>query len=246
MKTTALAVLTALFLTSNAHAVLLQVDLSGSVNFDVFGEWTDTDDNYFSTQDVSNLDNGSSTVKSEIVYDFDGTTGESIWDINIGTTDTIDVNITENDFDAPDGTGAGTLSTDITVDIVAEAGETNGTPVTLDWSTAIFGSVSAGGYGTADISIGSLDILSFSETSSSSTTNIFNETDSGQITTYAIGDSFTLTISVVAGVTDSSGSGADFGSTDLLTVSATVVPEPTSLSLLGLGALALLHRRARH
>ncbi len=245
IKNTALAVLTALFLSTNAHAVILQVNQSGSINFDASAEWTDTDDNFFSTKDVSNLENDDTTVKSEIVYDFSGTTGEGIWETNIGTSDSFFVDIISNEFFPFEGSGAGTLSTDITVDIIAEAGETDGTPVTLDWATAISGSVSMGGYGTADISIGSLAILSFSETAGSSSIDFFNETDSGQITTYEIGDSFTLTISVVAGVDNSTGGSTSFDASDLLTVSATVVPEPTSLSLLGLGALALLHRRAR-
>ena len=225
---------------AHAHAVILQLNLDFTTELSSYAEWTDPDTSITdSTSDIPSMTNSGSAIEASVNYSFGGEVlGHTSGSATVGDSDTFYISLIAFDVDnGGDGVLSSLFSTiGWTMEIVAEAGETNGTPVTLDWSTALGGLVSESAYTNWTITVGGTTLMTGSATAT------FDNAESGQITGYSIGDTFDVEVLIEAGTSAGPGMAA-FAAGDVLTVQATAVPEPGALSLLGLGALAFLRRR---
>lgn len=245
MSKTILILMVGLFFTCQARAVLLQVDTGLTNEIEIRAQYfqdstTNTDEN------TAVIDNDSDPAVADLFYDLNSVTGTAGWSTNLGNGSSFDFSVDQysNVPSLSDGTILLEMFTaSLTINIVAEAGETNGTPVTIDWAAAISGITGVDSRSITSIEWDSNSIFDETFDGATSSGTSYSASDSGQFTTYSIGDSFTLDISL--SVDSVEGDEAAYDAGNVFSVSATVVPEPTSLSLLGLGALALLCRK-RH
>lgn len=236
-----LAALAAAFLTTQAHAVILQLTGSPQVNF------TATWSTEISTanQAVSNSSTTTGFVDT-YTFDFGDVSGGFDIDLTVGASDTftLDINSVSQDNDSGDS-GSASLSTTSTwtVEIVAEDGETNGTPVEIDWYAFLTGEVTQDASADWTITIGGNVVYSETEELGNiGSSLLFNDAEGDTLSGYSIGDTFTLDFEFNANTTDVAS--AEFSTGSEFTLTATVVPEPSSAALLlGAAGLAVLRRR---
>lgn len=237
----------ALFAT-NAHAVLLQADLSKSPILSMAAGYDNgSPENSYSEQPLTN---GNTPVQTDILFTFSGANGEGIWSTNIGNGNSFYFDIIGGDAyytQTAAGTGGIQLNSAITVNLVAEAGESNGDSVTLNWSAAVSGYYAPNTTASTMIDFGPKVLFSHSVSNAASANTGFSNSDSGAIQGYRIGESFTLSLFLLATATDAQSVGFHDTGT-LFSMTAVPVPEPGSISLLvaaTLGAVILARPRRR-
>ncbi len=231
--------LAATFLAVYSHAVLLEVDLTGSPTL-----YLEADYGGNGLIEEEPYTNSGSPISVDVDFSITDAFGMAGWSTNIGASDSFYYTIDEDSYIDTAGSDGGDiiLNTFITVNIVAETGETDGTPVLIDWTSAISGFYGTSSGAFMDLTVDSNTLFELSLENASSDETDFSDSDSGQLTSYNIGDSFTLEIDIVG--TTTGVNEVRFYSGTAVTMSATVVPEPTSASLL-LGATGLLAWRRR-
>lgn len=240
-KLTTLA-LAAAFLTTQAHAVLLQLDLTGSPQANFTATWSDE----ISTTNQA-ISNSANPLIDTYTFDFGNVSGDFEIDLTAGTSNELSLDITSISQDNTSGdTGSASLSTSSTwtVEIVAEDGETNGTPVDIDWYAFLTGEVTQDASADWTITIdGNVVYSETEELGNIGSSLLFNDAEGDTLSGYSIGDTFTLDFEFNANTTDVAT--AEFSTGSEFTLTATVVPEPTSAALLlGAAGLAMLrHRR---
>lgn len=244
-KLTTLALAMA-FLTTQAHAVLLQLDLTSSPQVNVAATWTDNGTE--STSQNQAIFNTGTAIPISSSYGFDGgnVTGAMNAELTVGTSDTLTLDLVSISQDNNSGgSGLATLTTlsTWTVEIVAETGETNGTPVDIDWYAFLTGEVTQDALAGWTITIdGNVVYSETEELGNIGSALQFNDAEGDTLSGYSIGDTFTLDFEFSANTTDVAE--AEFSTGSEFTLTATVVPEPTSAALLlGAAGLALLRRR---
>jgi len=234
------------FSSVDADAVLLQVDTSGSPEVAIYADY---DDGTFETAlDVQSLTNSGSTVTADVYYTFSGANGEGSWSTNLGSGSSFYFTFDFESYYSNDSlTATGSLTftiSDVVVNIVAENEESDGTAVTLDWSTALSGFYAPDSSVAGSIDLDTTVLMSYNVSDASSDMTGFSTSDSGEITGYSIGDSFSLDLTLELSTTgDAEIAFSDSG--DILSITASAVPEPGSLVLATLGLIVLISRRAR-
>lgn len=231
---------------THARAVILQLDLNSTPDLHAQTIWLQSGELPEEVDQYQAMSNSGTAEGVDLVYAFEGATFYGTVDASatIGGDNALSIDLnTFDQYNALDGTGTATLSPENwTIQIIAEVGETNGTQVIIDWESVLSGYNENNGSTSWSMSFDGSTVLSGSSAADGSDPDVdFADSQSGQLTTYSIGDTISFDFSLT---TETDGNGISyFDGGSYLSVTATVVPEPSALSLLGLGALVLLRRR---
>lgn len=250
MKKTLIATTALLAVTSQSHAIVIQIDTSTSPSLSLLANWSDSGSGLDESTQTQSIFNTGSPINFFDSYDFESNTvvGEIDGSLTVGGSDTLTLDIEDVSQDNTNGgSGIASLFTTSTwtIELVAENGETNGTPVELDWRMEMNGEITNDATASWELSLGGVEVLSESESVPNIASSVqFNNVDGNTITTYSIGDTLTMEFLMQA-VTDGVSS-SEFFNTSSLTLTATAIPEPNTIILacgIGVAVIALRRRK---
>lgn len=251
VKKTTFALLTFTLILSSTQAVIIQLDTSESPQMQLAADWSDGGSGSDSTSQSQSVFNTGSAINATNNYSLeDGdVSGEISASLTVGSNNKLAIAVdTINQDNTVGGTGSATLSptTTWTLQLIAEDGETDGTPVDIDWYAEMYGILQHDGIASWSVSFDGVEVYSYSESVPAIASAVqFNNAEGGAVSTYSIGDSFTFSFSIEAGTTGNGS--AEFYDTSALTLTATAIPEPRvviPLTVLGVSAI-FIRRRAR-